>query len=266
MNTNEIEAKPDPAETAPKTPAETPAETAPKTPAETAPKTPDHSGANDEAPGDDAEQTPPTVEEQLEAARDEAGRTKEKLLRTAADFDNFRKRTAREVEEVRRRGKRDAGNELLPVLDSIERATAHVDENTNAKSMADGINMVLKQFVDVIAKMNIQRVEAVGKPFDPAFHDSIQYDTSDEHEAGIVMGEVQAGYHMGNDLLRPAMVIVSRGPQAPAEAAEEAAKPPEEAAGGETEASPEAETNARERPTRDEPDGDGPDDKGKAPQ
>ncbi|MFP6686896.1 MAG: nucleotide exchange factor GrpE, partial [Polyangiaceae bacterium] len=151
------------------------------------------------------EATPPSLEEQLDEALQTLARTKEKLLRTAADFDNFRKRTAREAQDIRRRGKQAAVKELLPVFDSMERATAHIDENTDTKSMADGISLVLKQFISVLEKMNIERIEAVGQGFDPSFHDSIQYETSDEYDAGTVMAEVQAGYRMGDDLLRPSM-------------------------------------------------------------
>ena len=162
-----------------------------------------------------AEATPPSLEEQLDEALQTLARTKEKMLRTAADFDNFRKRTAREVQDIRRRGKQTAIKELLPVFDSMERATAHIGDNTDAKSMADGISLVLKQFISVLGKMNIERIEAVGQGFDPSFHDSIQYEASDEYDAGTVMAEVQAGYRMGDDLLRPSMVMVSRGPAAP---------------------------------------------------
>ncbi len=162
-----------------------------------------------------AEATPPSLEEQLDEALQTLARTKEKMLRTAADFDNFRKRTAREVQDVRRRGKQAAVKELLPVFDSMERATAHIGDNTDTKSMADGISLVLKQFISVLEKMNIERIEAVGQGFDPSFHDSIQYEVSDQYDAGTVMAEVQAGYRMGDDLLRPSMVMVSRGPAAP---------------------------------------------------
>jgi molecular chaperone GrpE len=161
------------------------------------------------------ETTAPSLEEQLDEALQKLARTKEKMLRTAADFDNFRKRTARDAQDIRRRGTQAAVKELLPVFDSMERATAHIHDNTNTKSMADGINMVLKQFISVLGKMNIERIDAVGQVFDPSFHDSIQHEASDEYDAGTVMAEVQAGYMMGDDLLRPSMVMVSRGPSAP---------------------------------------------------
>ena len=154
-----------------------------------------------------AEATPPSLEEQLDEALQTLARTKEKMLRTAADFDNFRKRTAREVQDIRRRGKQAAIKELLPVFDSLERATAHIGDNTDAKSMADGINLVQKQFISVLGKMNIERIDAVGQGFDPSFHDSIQYEASDEYD---------------DDWLRPSMVMVSRGPATPEADAEPA--------------------------------------------
>ena len=174
-----------------------------------------NSGAEEAAEQAESDEPSP-LEEELKAARDDLAKAKEKLLRTAADFDNFRKRTAREVDDVRRRGKQSAVKDLLPVFDSMDRALAHTDDQTDAKSMADGFKLVFKQFLSSLGKMNIERIEAIGTPFDPTFHDSIQYEASDEYEAGIVMGEMQAGYRMGDELLRPAMVVVSRGPEQPA--------------------------------------------------
>jgi molecular chaperone GrpE len=125
----------------------------------------------------------PDAGAELDAAKAELKRTKEKVLRVAADFDNFRKRSNRDVEDARRRGKQSSVKDLLPVFDNLERAVSQVDENTDAKSMSDGIRMVLKQFIDTLGRMGIERVEAVGKPFDPMVHDSIQHEPSTEIDA-----------------------------------------------------------------------------------
>lgn len=195
-------------------------------------------GAATEKAEEPAEAAPPepTLEEQLEASQAATKAMKEKMLRVAADFENYRRRSSREVDDARARGKQTAVKDLLPVFDNLERATAHVDDATDAKSMADGLRMVLKQFVDVLAKMGIERVAAVGHGFDPSVHESIQYEHSDEHAPGIVMSELQPGYKQGDALIRPALVVVSRGPQPepektgdPEEAPEEPANPGEAA-------------------------------------
>jgi molecular chaperone GrpE len=167
---------------------------------------------------------------ELAGAREEAQRTRDQLLRVAADFDNFRKRTKREMEDARRRAQQSAVKELLPVFDNLERATSHlepsVDEAT-ARSLVEGLRMVVRQFIDTLGKLGIRRTEAVGQPFDPTVHESIQHLCSSEHPAGTVITEVQPGYVMGGELLRPALVVVSKGPDpAPAPpAAEEEERP-----------------------------------------
>lgn len=161
-----------------------------------------------------------TPEERLAEAQAEAARIREQLLRTAADFDNYRKRTRREVDDAQRRGRETAVKDLLPVFDNLERATAHADTATDLKSLTDGLRIVLKQFTDALERMGIKRVPAVGKPFDPTVHEAIQQIESTEHPAGTVIAEVQPGYVIGDYLVRAAMVVVSKGPPAAPPAAE----------------------------------------------
>lgn len=157
-----------------------------------------------------------SLEEQLAAAQGDIKAMRDKWLRTAADFDNFRKRNARELEDARRRGTQTAVRDLLPVFDNLERAVAHASEGGDAASIALGMRMVSKQLIDSISKLGIQRIESVGKPFDPSQHDGIQQAHSSEHDAGLVLAELQPGYRMGAELLRPALVVVSLGPEQPA--------------------------------------------------
>lgn len=149
----------------------------------------------------------------LEEARAEVLRVKDQLLRTAADFDNFRKRTRREVDDAQKRGREDLLRELLPVFDNLERAAAHAGQATDAKAVADGVGMVLKQFVDTLGRAGIKRIVAVGSPFDPSQHEAIQQVETDEHPAGTVVAEVQPGYVLGDRLVRAAMVVVAKPPQ-----------------------------------------------------
>ncbi len=162
-------------------------------------------------------ETPP---DPLEVAKAEAAKYREQLLRTAADFDNFRKRSRREAEEAQRRGIEKALKELLPVFDNLERATAVAATAPDVKSVADGLSMIGRQFTSTLEKLGIKRINAVGQAFDPALHEAIQHVDSAEHPAGVIAVEVQAGYMLGDYLLRAALVAVSKGaPAAPADAA-----------------------------------------------
>lgn len=142
----------------------------------------------------------------------EMARMRDQLLRTAADFDNFRKRARREQDDAQKRGKADALKDLLPVFDNLERAGQHADSATDVKAVADGVKIVLKQFETTLERMGIKRIPTVGNAFDPALHEAIQHVESPDQPAGVVLFEVQAGYTIGDTLLRAAMVVVSKGP------------------------------------------------------
>lgn len=150
--------------------------------------------------------------EALAASQAEAARLRDQLLRTAADFDNFRKRSRREAEDAQRRGKESALKDLLPVFDNIERAASHAYEAPDVKAVVDGLRMVMKQFTDALAKLDIQRVPGVGAAFDPTVHEAIQHLESPDHPAGVIMAEVTPGYTIGDQLMRAALVVVSKGP------------------------------------------------------
>ena len=148
----------------------------------------------------------------------EAKKLRDQLLRTAADFDNFRKRSRRENIEADRHGREELLRELLPVFDNLERAVAHAETASDVQSLSEGIRMVMRQFGDTLNKLGIERVVSEGKSFDPSLHEAIQQMESDEHPPGTITAEVQAGYRMGDRLVRPAMVVVAKGPVQPAEA------------------------------------------------
>jgi molecular chaperone GrpE len=140
----------------------------------------------------------------------EVARLKDQLLRTLADFDNFRKRTRREISDAERVARDDLLRELLPVFDNLERASLHAGSSTDVRSLADGIGMVMHQFLDTLAKLGVERVVTVGQPFDPAVHEAVQQVESADIPAGSIAQELLAGYHVGDRLIRPAMVVVAR--------------------------------------------------------
>ena len=146
----------------------------------------------------------------LAEAEEKVAALKEQLLRTAADFDNFRKRARREHEEAQVTGREAMLKELLPVFDNLERAVTHADTASDVRSFANGIDMVVKQFIDALKRANIERVASVGQAFDPSVHEAIQQLETDEYEPGVVAAEVQGGYRLGGRLLRPALVVVAK--------------------------------------------------------
>ncbi len=152
------------------------------------------------------------LEANVLAAEAESKNHQGRTLRVAADFENHRKRSVREVDEAKRSGSHNALSKLLPVFDNLERATSHGDAATDPKTMADGLRMVIKQFGEALGKLGLERVESVGTPFDPMLHESIQYEHHATIAAGLVSKELQAGYRQGNALMRPALVVVSKGP------------------------------------------------------
>jgi len=119
------------------------------------------------------------------------------LVRTAADFDNFRKRTRRELEDARRGGREDLLKEMLPVFDNLERAIQSALKAADVKAVADGLGMILKQFDSTLGRAGIQRVVTIGTMFDPSQHEAIQQMETDEHPPGTVVAEVQPGYKEG---------------------------------------------------------------------
>lgn len=146
----------------------------------------------------------------LEAAQNDARKFKDQWMRTAADFDNFRKRSRREIEDARKSGREDLLREFLPVFDNLERALASAQRASDIKGVAEGLTMVMKQFEGTLGRVGITKVPAVGHPFDPSIHEAIQQVETDDHPAGQVVSEVQPGYMQGDKLVRAAMVVVAK--------------------------------------------------------
>jgi molecular chaperone GrpE len=143
-------------------------------------------------------------------AKAEALRFKDQWMRSAADFDNFRKRSRKELEDTRKAGREELLKDLLPVFDNLERAMTSAERATEVKPVSDGLKMVLRQFTDTLGRSGITKVPTVGTMFDPSLHEAIQQVETDEHPAGTVVAEVQPGYLQGDRLVRAAMVVVAK--------------------------------------------------------
>lgn len=156
--------------------------------------------------------TGPSADELLAAMTAERDKLRDQLLRSAADFDNYRKRARKDVEEAERRAKEDVLREVLTIVDNLERAVQASSAATDVAAVADGVRMVLKSFDDIANRIGIERVVTMGQKFDPSLHDAVQQVESVEHEPGTVIAEVQGGYRLGARLLRPAIVVVAKAP------------------------------------------------------
>lgn len=184
---------------------------------------------------DPPESTPETVDEtalltaELAVCAAERDGFKDQLLRARAEFDNYRKRIARDSEQARLAAAQGLIRDLLPVADNLERALEHAGAGDGG--LAEGVRMILRQFLDVLAARGLSSIPALGEPFDPNVHEGLAIQPSDGHPANTVMSEYERGYMLGGQVLRPAKVVVSSGPPAGASApdgggdAEQAAEP-----------------------------------------
>jgi len=155
------------------------------------------------------------LEAGLAAARDDARSAQDRWMRERADLENFKKRNAKERQDAVRFGNESLLRDLLPVVDNLERAVGAASGGGNGNSLAEGVELVLKAFIDALQRNGVERVPAKGAPFDPAVHEAVAYVESPSHPAQQVIEEHQAGYRLNDRLLRPAMVTVSKGRPGP---------------------------------------------------
>lgn len=147
------------------------------------------------------------LETELDRLRSERATYLDRLARLQAEFDNYRKRSAREQQEFREYALADALKQFLPMLDSLDRAIK--TENADASDFRSGIELIDRQFHDVLSKLGVEPIEAAGQSFDPNLHQAIQMVETDEVADNHVVDEMQRGYRLRDRLLRPAMVRVA---------------------------------------------------------
>jgi molecular chaperone GrpE len=148
------------------------------------------------------------VEALAEQLKAENAQYLDRLARLQAEFDNFRKRSAREQQDFRDYALVEALKQLLPLLDSLDRALK--TEGATAEDFRSGIDLIDRQFHQVLEKLGVEPIEAAGKPFDPTVHQAIQMVDTDEVPDNHVVDELQRGYKIRERLLRPAMVRVAQ--------------------------------------------------------
>ncbi len=149
-----------------------------------------------------------TEKTELDIAKEQIQSITDKFMRTAAEFDNYKKRTLREKDDFYKIAVCETISPLLPVLDNIERAIIAAEETTGSESVIDGIKMIKKQFDDALSTIGVTPIEAVGNEFDPEKHNAVMMADSDK-ESNIIIDEFQKGYLYKDKVIRHSMVKVS---------------------------------------------------------
>ena len=186
-----------------------------------------------DGPADERPATSASGGDDLTAALQEKEALQDRLLRTAAEFDNYRKRIDRERRELSEYAAADLLSDLLPVIDDLERALqASAQFSTQASAHASGqaagqatgqtaptgdtdpyrqgVELILRQMIDILRKRGVKPIDAAGADFDPNFHQAVMHEVSSDHREGEVMQDLRRGYMLGERLLRPAMVKVAK--------------------------------------------------------
>ncbi len=170
---------------------------------------PPESDSGDVNPEDAVPQTP---EEKIEKAEAEAKDAYDRFLRASAELENYKKRTQKEMADFRKYANASLVKDLLGVVDNLERAIESSNESNDEGQLSEGLDLTLKELLKIFKKFHACPIEALGKPFDPCYHQAMmQEETSDQPE-NVVLNELQKGYMIHDRLLRPAMVVVSKLP------------------------------------------------------
>jgi molecular chaperone GrpE len=154
------------------------------------------------------------MEEKVETLEKEAAENHDRLLRMAAEFDNYKKRATREMNDFRKFANENFAKALLPVVDSMDLA---IESSSNDKhvnnSMVEGVNMTLKEILKIFEQFGVKRFESIGNTFDPNIHQAVMQEETDKFPENTVSKELQKGFMIHDRLLRPAMVVVSKKPE-----------------------------------------------------
>ena len=150
------------------------------------------------------------LKKKLEEKEREANEHYDRLLRMAADFENYKKRMAREKEEWAKFANEDLIKTVLPFIDNLERAVNHAEKGADPGILIEGVKLTIQQLLHALNKFGLSSVESLGKPFNPVLHEAMFVVETNKHEPNQVVEEFQKGYLLNGRLLRPATVAVSK--------------------------------------------------------
>jgi molecular chaperone GrpE len=151
------------------------------------------------------------LKEQLAQSDEKVKELEDRLLRLAAEYDNFRKRTAKEFEALCQNANENLISKLLDTLDNFERALESAKSSNDYDSFHKGVELIYTHLRELLEKEGLKEIEAVCKPFDPNYHEAVTQCESEEHEEGVVADQMCKGYMLNDKLLRPSKVVVSKG-------------------------------------------------------
>ena len=137
----------------------------------------------------------------------------EKMLYMQAEFENFKKLKMKEKQETLKYGNEALIKEFIPVVDNLEMALDHASKTDDSKGVLEGVQLTLNEFLKVLEKSGIKRVDAVGKTFDPNLHEAVYQEERDDMEPDTVISEFQKGYLLNERLIRPSRVVLSKKPE-----------------------------------------------------
>ncbi len=158
------------------------------------------------------------LEAKLNATREEAKETYDRLLRVSAEFENYKKRSVRDLDDFRKFANQSLLKEMLLVVDNLELAVNSANENQNKdNSLKAGLDLTHKEILRVFNKFSVTPIESKGNAFDPTFHEAVMQEETDEYPENTVINEMQKGYLIHDRLLRPAMVVVSKPKMKPSD-------------------------------------------------
>lgn len=150
--------------------------------------------------------------DELAEAQKEAEAYKDRWVRLVAEFENYKKRMAKEFSALIKSASEDLIRDLLPILDAVDRALYHSgDGQTNSEEFRQGIKMIMEELPRTLQGHNLSEIDAEGKKFDPNFHEALMQVDSADYDAGMVAEVIEKGYRLGDKVIRPAKVTVSRG-------------------------------------------------------
>ena len=172
---------------------------------------PEESSADAESENSSEAEALAKLEAEYEAYKAESEERRDQMLRTIAEFDNSRKRAEREKEESLKYALESFVKELIPTIDSIERAIQSTKESQDVDALVEGVEMIYKGFLSTLEKRGVTPTEAVNKPFDPMQHEAVMHVESEDVPENNVIEEWQKGYMLHNRVIRPSMVSVSKG-------------------------------------------------------
>jgi len=157
------------------------------------------------------EMTKQELLKKLTDTKEEAEKNYDLYMRTYAEMENIKKRGIKEREELAKYANESIIKEILPVIDNLDKAISHAQNDENSSTLVEGLELTRDGLMKALEKAGVKEVEALGKPFDPNFHESVSQQIDDTVAPGHVIMEMQKGYLLNGRLMRPSMVVISQG-------------------------------------------------------